>query len=386
MTSLDDATTNATSGVVDEWGLTQDMKDIAHINTVVYYSLLIPVALCGNLFTLISVIMVSRLKKSVPNMLIGVLAFADLLSLLAVHSLSIASMAAGRWLGGDNLCRFQSVMAFTYFKLGFISKISISLDRLVALKYPLKYRMLVTTKKVVAVIAMNVAFSFLSSGLTWIVDPQYIKQLRTWYMCTNDFSIYTDYKLSIIIVEGTVFMLGVVTFFASNITVIQVMLILSKKLKKSTSVTSSIGKIGRITTATLTQLNSVRLQETKSEALRQSHDSDPEQPQVKFNNDVDCDTRNGGCGGTARGDESNYQRASQTAQLVDNMRENVAYESSDGSQIESVTVVEDDNKQNGMELNLAETVQNMSKAVKPDRKSTRLNSSHVRTSRMPSSA
>lgn len=236
------------------WPLTAEEIWIASTNNKVYYSILFPVALCGNVFTLSAVVMILRIKKSIPNLLIGVLASADLASLLMIHTITVASMCAGRWIGDDNLCRFQSVVSFTYFKLGFFSKTNISIDRFIALKYPLKYRTLVTTRKVVLVVLFNVLFSIGTSALTWVIDPEYIHQLETSYTCTNDFSIYTSYKLSIIIIEGGLFIMGCTIFFIGNLTVVKVMLSLSKKLKKTHS-TQAIRKIATVTAPIFTDIS-----------------------------------------------------------------------------------------------------------------------------------
>ncbi|KAF6024925.1 hypothetical protein EB796_016762 [Bugula neritina] len=218
-------------GLSDEWNLTDSEMQFAKVNNIVYYSVLLPVALCGNIFTLSAVFMVLRIKKSIPNMLIGVLAFGDLTSILTCHLISIISMSQGKLVGGASVCRFQSVMMFSYFKLGFFSKTCISIDRLIALKFPLKYRSLVTTKRVLAIIIFNVIFSIGSSALTWIIDGEYISKLETWYMCTNEFHIYTHYKLAVVIGEGTVFLIGVVIFLVGNITVVKVMLKVSRRIK-----------------------------------------------------------------------------------------------------------------------------------------------------------
>lgn len=214
------------------WNLSDEERAFSYTNNVVYYSILLPVGICGNIFTLSAVIMVLKMKKSVPNMLIGVLAFADLTSIFTCHVIAIIGMSNRGWVGAADLCRFQSVMAFTYFKLGFFTKTCISIDRLIALKYPLRYRSIVTTRKVVAIILFTTLFSIGSSALTWIVDPEYIIQLETWNMCTNDFSIFTHYKLTIVIGEGTIFLIGVAIFLAGNIMVVKVMLEVSRKLKK----------------------------------------------------------------------------------------------------------------------------------------------------------
>lgn len=214
------------------WVITDNQYMFANVNNIVYYSLLLPLGLLGNMFTLSAVIMVLRVKKSVPNMLIGVLATADLTSLLTCHVIALVSMTKSEYATSATVCRFQSVMMFTYFKMGFFTKTCISVDRFIALRYPLKYRVIVTPKKIIFITVFNVIFSAGSSALTWIVDPEYIMQLETWTMCTNDFSIFTHYKLSIVIGEGSVFILGVIMFFIGNITVVRVMLTISKKLKK----------------------------------------------------------------------------------------------------------------------------------------------------------
>lgn len=226
------------------WIVSDSQYEFADVNNIVYASFLIPLGLLGNIFTLSAVIMVLRIKKSIPNMLIGVLATADLTSLLTCHIIALLSISNQYFTASPNLCRFQYVMMFTYFKLGFLTKTCISIDRFIALKYPLKYRLIVTTKRVIAVIVMNIIFSMGSSGLTWMVDSGSIFELETWPMCTNNFAVYTPYKLGVVVIEGTLFFAGVIMFFISNITVVRVMLKLSKNIKKLKAHESvAIGKL-----------------------------------------------------------------------------------------------------------------------------------------------
>ena len=243
-------------GTVDEqtcFNLTDAQKSFAHINNIIYYSFLFPVAILGNIFTLSAVFMVLKIKKSIPNILIGSLAFADLTSVFTCHLIAVISMSNQQSVGGDNLCRFQSVMGFTYFKLGFFSKTCISIDRLIALKYPLKYRSIVTRKRVIWIIVIFTVFSIGTSSLTWILDPEHIFKLETWYMCTNDFSEFTIYKLLVVIGEGTVFLGGVVIFFIGNITVIKVMLDLGSKMKKLKERDNTLSKLKLVPLSVVTR-------------------------------------------------------------------------------------------------------------------------------------
>lgn len=211
------------------WNLTESELRLAHYNNIVYYSTMVPLAVAGNIFTITAVIMVLKIKTNIPNLLIGVLACTDIFSILTCHLIAMASMARGEYIGSDAVCRFQSMMAYTYFKMGFLTKCCISLDRFIALAFPLKYRRLVTMKRVIMVIANNIVFSFGTSGLTLILDKEYIHLLPTWYMCVNDFHYYTVYKFIIVVSEGAIFTLGVILFFVSNITVIKVVLKLNKR-------------------------------------------------------------------------------------------------------------------------------------------------------------
>lgn len=221
------------------WNLTDDELWIAHVNNIIYYSLMIPVAVCGNIFTLTAVIMVLKTKKNIPNLLIGVLSCTDLLSVFTCHLISLAHMAPSIAITSTPLCHFQALMAYTYFKMGFLTKCCISFDRFIALSFPLRYRRLVTMKRVVAVIIHNIIISIGTTALTLTVDGEYITELSTWRMCVTDFSFYSSYKLAILVSEGAIFTLGVIIFFLSNITVIRVV----RKLNKKTKIMFSVGKV-----------------------------------------------------------------------------------------------------------------------------------------------
>lgn len=208
------------------------------VNNIVYYAAMLPVAICGNIFTLLAVIMTQRIRSCTPNLLIGVLACNDIMAVLTCHLISVASMANGGYLGGQHVCNFQSMMAFTYFKLGFLTKCCISLDRFIALAFPLNYKHLVTQKRVYAIIVHNVIFSFATSALTLIMDPEYIFKQPTWYICINDFQFRTTYKTLVVILEGIVFFIGFIIFIVSNVTIIRVMLKLNRRSKRMYSVGS----------------------------------------------------------------------------------------------------------------------------------------------------
>lgn len=197
---------------------------------------MLPLAICGNIFTLTAVVMVLKLKTSIPNLLIGVLACTDIFSILTCHVVSIVSMAEGHYAANSAVCKFQSMMTYSYFKMGFLTKCCISLDRYIALTFPLQYRKLITKRKVLAVTIHNILFSFGTSVLTIVLDGENISQLPTWYLCVNDFEIYTHYKRVIIVTEGAVFFLGVILFFVSNLTVIRVVVRLNKKTRELFSI------------------------------------------------------------------------------------------------------------------------------------------------------
>lgn len=270
--------------------LTESELAFGRLNTVIYYSIMIPVAIVGNTLTLSAVFMVLRTKKSVPNMLIGVLSLADLFSIFMCHLLSIISMAYGTSVGGDNLCRFQSIMMFSYFKMGFFTKTCISIDRLIALKFPLKYRSVVTMKRIVGVCIFNAFFSIGSSAMTWIIDGKYIAELKTWHMCTNEFYYFTHYKLAIVILEGTVFLIGAALFIFGNITVVKVMLEISKKLKKLKAEQKGVLKGGALRKLGLETFSAVTTASAGFTNIKSIDEEDEDRQHNHTNNNGESDT------------------------------------------------------------------------------------------------
>ena len=202
--------------------ITSVQHTILDVNTAIYYCLLFPVGILGNLFTISAVIMVLKINRNIPNFLIGVLSANDLASILFIHTITVAWMINGGLMGGVQLCYFQSMMAYSYFKFGFLTKCCICLDRYIAVAAPLRYTTLITFKRMLFLTIHNIFFSIGSSLLTQFIGPQQVGALRTSFLCLNDFSHQTSYLVAIITVEGLIFWIGIILFCVSNFTLIKV--------------------------------------------------------------------------------------------------------------------------------------------------------------------
>ena len=95
----------------------------------------------GNTFVLIIIVRILKHRKSIPNLLIFILAIVDLITLPLTYTQAIIShLGGGYYLGGQTSCDLHST-AITFCKYMAMLVISlISLDRFIAMSYPFCYK------------------------------------------------------------------------------------------------------------------------------------------------------------------------------------------------------------------------------------------------------
>ncbi|XP_052464948.1 alpha-1A adrenergic receptor-like [Carassius gibelio] len=116
----------------------------------------------GNILVILSVVC-HRHLRSVPHYFIANLAIADLLLSSMVLPFSAASEALGRWVFGRHLCNAWTALDVLCCTASILSLCVISVDRYMAVSYPLQYPSLATGQRalvaVVAVWALSAAIS-----------------------------------------------------------------------------------------------------------------------------------------------------------------------------------------------------------------------------------
>ena len=93
---------------------------------VVFYTLLLPIGFFGNCLSVIVVTYIvkhQRTRRSIPDILLGVLAGVDLFSILFVHSLSVVALSKLKWTFPREVCIYQGFAGSTYLKLEFLVQV-----------------------------------------------------------------------------------------------------------------------------------------------------------------------------------------------------------------------------------------------------------------------
>uniref|UniRef100_A0AAY4AU77 Alpha-1A adrenergic receptor n=1 Tax=Denticeps clupeoides TaxID=299321 RepID=A0AAY4AU77_9TELE len=118
----------------------------------------------GNVLVILSVVC-HRHLHSVTHYLVANLAAADLLLSLAVVPFSAASEALGRWVFGRTLCSTWATLDVLCCTASILSLCVISVDRYLAVRYPLRYPYLATRRRgVSAVVAIWVLSAAICVG------------------------------------------------------------------------------------------------------------------------------------------------------------------------------------------------------------------------------
>ncbi|XP_038060828.1 trace amine-associated receptor 9-like isoform X2 [Patiria miniata] len=185
------------------------------LNTV-YYVVLGPVAIIGNILSVTVSHRILRFRKSIPDMLTGCLAAVDLLCVISTHTPAVISLAEGRWVGGSPVCSYQYFMAWSCLKTSFFTIILLTVDRFLALTKPFYYRAKVTPRKMKIALACLTIFSFASTSVTIIWFSSEITLLPNWYLCMNTWGKGNQYYSYILAFYGLTFIVGVIIFNVCN--------------------------------------------------------------------------------------------------------------------------------------------------------------------------
>ncbi|XP_071960337.1 5-hydroxytryptamine receptor 4-like [Antedon mediterranea] len=185
----------------------------------IFYGFMIPLAICGNMLSIAVSSKILRHRKSYTDLLMGFLAFSDLLNIFGIHTFSIISLVAGHWVGGIYICGVQYYMAWSCLKFSFFILVMLTVDRYIALVKPLQYRSLVTTFRIKLGIFVTFVFSFGSTLVTVIGFLDTIGIVKGWYICMNNWSTSSTYYVAILVIYGLTYVVGLAVFTYCNIIV-----------------------------------------------------------------------------------------------------------------------------------------------------------------------
>ncbi|XP_077863478.1 LOW QUALITY PROTEIN: C-C chemokine receptor type 5-like [Saccoglossus kowalevskii] len=202
-------------------------EEIEHVHwtpNIIYYAIVVLFAVIGNLLCIATSVTIIRHRKSFPYMLICILSVSDLLMTICVHSISIASLGARQWIGGDITCGIQYSLSWAFLKFSFFYVQAQTVDRYLAINRPLLYKSDVTTRRVRIAITCFAVFSFASSIPTAIVNSGRIGLKHGWFLCLNYNTDTTDtYYAAILPLNGTLFDVALCVFLFCNIAVARIL-------------------------------------------------------------------------------------------------------------------------------------------------------------------
>ena len=129
-----------------------------HLNQIITYAVLMVLGIIGNVGVVISL---HRRRTGPEKLLLLHLAIADLQVVLFLIPMEIGWRITTRWIGGDLACRLCMMCRAFPLYLSSLLVVSISIDRYVAVIYPLKNARADTRVK--ALIVTSWCLSFISS-------------------------------------------------------------------------------------------------------------------------------------------------------------------------------------------------------------------------------
>ncbi|XP_068448655.1 trace amine-associated receptor 13c-like [Clinocottus analis] len=165
--------------------------------TVLLYTLLSSVAVLTVALNLLVIISISHFRQlhTPTNLLLLSLATSDLLVGLVVMPLETVRFIEACWLLGDLMCALSYIIGFTLTSASVGNMVLISIDRFVAICYPLQYPSKITRGRIELSVCLCWAGSFLFNGL---VLKDHLGQPDKHNSCSGECVVVIDY------VSGTV--------------------------------------------------------------------------------------------------------------------------------------------------------------------------------------
>ncbi|XP_075872231.1 trace amine-associated receptor 13c-like [Nelusetta ayraudi] len=182
-----------------------------HSETIFFYILLSSISVLTVVLNLLVIISISHFKQlhTPTNLLLLSLAVSDLLVGLLVMPIEAVRLVESCWILGDLMCALCCIVGFILTSASVGNMVLISIDRYVAICYPLQYPGTITHSRVQLCVCLCWACSFLYNGLTL---KNHLRQPDRYNSCLGECLVVIDY------VSGTVDL--VVTFFGPCIGIV----------------------------------------------------------------------------------------------------------------------------------------------------------------------
>ncbi|XP_076585160.1 trace amine-associated receptor 13c-like [Chaetodon auriga] len=168
-----------------------------HSQAVVFYTLLSCIAVLTVALNLLVVISISHFRQlhTPTNLLLLSLAISDLLVGLLVMPVESVRFIETCWLLGDLMCALSYIIGFTLTSASVGNMVLISIDRYVAICYPLQYSSKITRGRVEVCVCLCWACSLLYNGL---ILKDHLRQPDAHNSCHGECLVVINY------ISGTV--------------------------------------------------------------------------------------------------------------------------------------------------------------------------------------
>ncbi|XP_075872228.1 trace amine-associated receptor 13c-like [Nelusetta ayraudi] len=175
-----------------------------HSETIFFYILLSSISVLTVVLNLLVIISISHFKQlhTPTNLLLLSLAVSDLLVGLLVMPPQAVRLVESCWILGELMCALSCIISFILTSASVGKMVLISIDRYVAICYPLQYPGTITRSRVQLCVCLCWACCFLYNGL---ILKDHLRQPDRYNSCLGECLVVIDY------VSGTVDL--VVTFF-----------------------------------------------------------------------------------------------------------------------------------------------------------------------------
>ncbi|XP_059189171.1 trace amine-associated receptor 13c-like [Centropristis striata] len=167
------------------------------VEAVLLYTLLSSVAVVTVALNLLVIISISHFSQlhTPTNLLLLSLAIADLFVGLLVMPVETVRFIESCWLLGDLMCALSYIVGFTLTSASVGNMVLISIDRFVAICYPLQYPSKITRSRIEVSVCLCWAGSFLYNGL---ILKDHLRQPDRYNSCYGECIVVINY------VSGTV--------------------------------------------------------------------------------------------------------------------------------------------------------------------------------------
>ncbi|ESO94606.1 hypothetical protein LOTGIDRAFT_71923, partial [Lottia gigantea] len=141
-------------------------------------------AVIGNIFVLIVILLNQKMRSNSANYFLVNMAIADILVAVCCIPMTVAEIVYQVWIFGEFMCKVTGYLQGIYVGASVLTIVCMSVDRFVAIRYPMKSRQIFTVKKTKQLILTT---WLLAIGV--MVPLILVRKLDDYNLVVNDLSI-----------------------------------------------------------------------------------------------------------------------------------------------------------------------------------------------------